>query len=80
MSSLITIPVSGAVEHSLRSRAAAKGIPVESYVSALIDRDVNGRDFDDPIYEPIQKAFAESGMTEDELGDWITSVSKSRAT
>ena len=59
-------------EEALKKKAAVKGTPVDSYVKRLIEQDVA------PSYEevmsPVWEDFEESGMTEDEFGDFVESL------
>lgn len=60
------------VEAALAVRASDKGLSVSSYVSEMLSRQV---DLDIRL-APVRKAFEESGMTEDELDEFMNGVRK----
>lgn len=60
------------LEEALRKKASAKGVVLDSYLLDVLAKDV------EPTYEevmaPLWKEFEESGMTEDELDDFMNEI------
>lgn len=59
------------VEEALQNKAKAKGFEVNVYVEKLIEKDVDQYKTLDEILAPVHKEFEESGMSEDELNEFI---------
>lgn len=60
-------------EEALQKKAKAKGFEVNRYVEGLIEKDV-GSDAEKSFREilaPIHKEFEESGMSEEELTEFL---------
>lgn len=68
---VLSIPISEQTCERLRSRASAAGQDVESYVARLVSHFADSPTPLEELSGPIQDAFAESGMTDDELGDLL---------
>ena len=62
------------VERALQKKAEAKGSPVNAYVEELIQKDVDLGPTLDEILAPVRKQFDDSGMTEEELDDFMNGV------
>lgn len=68
---VLSIPISEQTCERLRCRASAVGQDVESYVARLVSQFA---EIPTPLEElsgPIKEAFAQSGMTDDELGELL---------
>lgn len=61
---------------ALDERARHNGKSVEEYVRALIETDLLASRSFDEILAPVRKGFADSGMSEEELTDFIESEVK----
>ncbi len=77
---IITIDLPPAVEESVKTQAAKDGLPVEAYVTALVQEGTKRRDridllaekpFDE-ILAPFRRNVEESGMGDEELDDLFT--------
>lgn len=62
------------VEEALQKKADAKGSALSSYVEELIQKDVDLGPTLDEILAPVRKQFDDSGMTEEELDDFLDGV------
>jgi hypothetical protein len=67
----LSISISERAEAELRSRAAEAGLDVETYVAQQVERLASPLATFEELSRPIAQAFAESGMTEDELADFL---------
>jgi hypothetical protein len=77
----LTIQLAPTTEQRLRERAASAGQTVEGFVQQLLEREVrtdNGTPTPCPgiaaILRPVQEGFEQSGMTEEELTEFLTEV------
>jgi hypothetical protein len=68
---LLSIPISPTAEATLRAKAIAARVDVETYVGALVEQTTKPPLSLEEISGPIADDFAKSGMTEDELGDLL---------
>ena len=62
------------VEEALQKKANAKGFPLSAYVEELIRKDVDRGPTLDEILAPVRKQFDDSGMTEEELDDFMNEI------
>ncbi len=69
----LTIQVPKNIGAVLEEKAKNQGKDVAEYVENLIEKDIDRQKTLDEILTPIRKDFAESGMTEDDLGELIES-------
>jgi hypothetical protein len=67
----ITIPISAEAEARLRERAEIAGVNVETYAARLIESLATPPMSMVELSGPVAKAFEESGMTEDELAEFL---------
>jgi hypothetical protein len=81
---IITIDLLPDVEESVRTQAAQDGLPVEAYVTSLIQEGTKRRDridllaeksFDE-ILTPFRRNVEQSGMSDEELDDLFTDARK----
>lgn len=70
----ITIQLSADEEKRLAERAAQSGRALTDYVHLLIERDIQARPSVDEALAPFRRQVEESGMTEDELGDFFEEI------
>ena len=70
----ITIRLSDDEQRRLAERAARNGRDVAEYVHLLIERDIEGPSAVDQALAPFRRQVEESGMTDDELGDFFEEV------
>jgi hypothetical protein len=80
----ITIDLPPDVEASVKTQAAKEGLPLEDYVTSLVQEGTQRRDridllaekpFDE-ILAPFRSNVEDSGMNDEELGDLFTSARK----
>ncbi len=80
----ITIDLPPDVEASVKTQAAKDGLPLEDYVTSLVQEGTQRRDridllaeksFDE-ILAPIRRNFADSGMSDEELDGLFTHARK----
>ena len=70
----ITIRLSDEEQRQLAERAARNGRNLADYVHLLIERDIQGSAAVDLALAPFRRQVQESGMTDDELGDFFEGV------
>lgn len=70
----ITIRLSDDEQRRLAERAARNGRDVADYVHLLIERDIQGPAAVEQALAPFRRQVEESGMTDDELGDFFEGV------
>jgi hypothetical protein len=70
----ITIQLSDEEQLKLAERAARNGRDLADYVHLLIERDVQEPSALDQALAPLRRQVEESGMTDDELGDFFEEV------
>jgi hypothetical protein len=72
------------VEASVKTQAAKEGLPLEEYVTSLVEEGTKRRDridllveksFDE-IFAPLRRNVEESGMSDEELDDLFTTARK----
>ena len=66
----LQIALSPDVEARLRERAAASGSDMAAYAASLLDRALRQQSLDE-LLAPVRKAVAESGMSDEELGELL---------
>lgn len=71
----ITIKISEETERILAERAARYGQSLETYASTLLKRESRAKTIDE-ILEPFRRSFEESGMTEDQLDEFVDQIRK----
>ncbi len=67
---VLRLSISPEAEAKLRARAAAAGVDLELYAVRQLEVEAR-RAMLEELSGPIAKAFEESGMTEDELGEYL---------
>jgi hypothetical protein len=70
----ITIRLSDEEQRQLAERAERNGREMADYVHMLIKRDIDGPSAVDEALTPFRRQVEESGMTDDELGDFFEGV------
>jgi hypothetical protein len=70
----ITIRLTDDEQRQLAERAARNGRDVAEYVHLLIERDIRGPSAADQALAPFRRQVEESGMTDDELGEFFAEV------
>jgi hypothetical protein len=68
---VLSLSISAEAEARLRMKAAAAGVDVETYTTRQIERMAIAPKSLQEISGPIAESFAETGMTEDELSDFL---------
>ena len=68
---VLSISIPPEAEAKLRSRAAASGQDLPSYVSRLVSQFAASPVRLEELSGPVQQRFIESGMTDDELSDLL---------
>jgi hypothetical protein len=71
---VLTLSISPEAEATLKAKAAAAGVDVETYAAALVEHSAKAPLSLTEISGPIAEEFAKSGMTEDELSDFLETV------
>jgi hypothetical protein len=80
----ITIDLPSDVEESVKTQAAKEGLPLEDYVTALVQEGAQRRDRIDLLAEkpfaeilaPFRRNIEDSGMGDEELDDLFTNARK----
>lgn len=67
---VIQIPLSPETEAKLRVQAKAAGQEINAYAAALLERAAKQPPLEE-ILAPIRAEFAASGMTDDQLGEYL---------
>ncbi len=67
----LTITLSPEAVRWATDRAALLGEDVSTYVARLVEQVAGTSPSLDEVLAPVRQAFAESGMTDDELGDLL---------
>jgi hypothetical protein len=70
---VLSVSISAEAEAKLKAKAAAAGVDVESYASRTLERFVSGPSLEE-VLGPLRAEFDESGMTEDELTEFLERV------
>jgi hypothetical protein len=68
---VLSLSISPEAEAALRAKAAAAGVDVETYAVRHIELMAGPRKSLQKISGPIAEEFAQSGMSEDELSDFL---------
>jgi hypothetical protein len=68
---VLSIPISSDTEARLKARAAAAGVDVETYAAQQLERVASMSRNLAVISGPVAEAFAQSGMTEDQLAQFL---------
>ncbi|MGD0463791.1 MAG: hypothetical protein ABSB74_14990 [Tepidisphaeraceae bacterium] len=68
---VLTLSISAETEATLKAKAAAAGVDVETYAATLVEQTTKAPLSLREISGPIAEDFAKSGMTEDELSDLL---------
>ena len=69
----ITIELSETSEKRLAERAARYGRTPEDFAAKVLNRELDARSLDE-VLAPFRQEVAESGMTEEEFGDFIQEI------
>ena len=67
---VLSLTISAEAEAKLKAKADAAGLDVETYAARHLEHMVLPRSLEE-ISGPIAEVFARSGMTEDELSDFL---------
>ncbi len=67
---VLSVSISPEAEAKLKAKAAAAGVDVESYASRTLERLVSRPSLEE-VLAPLRAEFDESGMTEDELAEFL---------
>lgn len=67
----LSISISPEAEAKLKAKAEAAGVDVATYAARQLERMAASPPSLAEISGPVAKAFAESGMTEDQLADFL---------
>jgi predicted DNA-binding protein len=70
----ITIRLSDDEQRRLAERAARNGRDLAEYIHLLIERDIQEPSAVDQALAPFRRQVKESGMSDDELGDFFEEV------
>jgi hypothetical protein len=68
---VLSVPVSGDTVAKLQAKATAAGIELEVYAARQLARVVQTPDSLEAISGPVAEAFAASGMTEEQLAEFL---------
>lgn len=68
----VLVELDADVEAALEQKAINKGLPLSHYVAELVSKEINL----DKRLAPIRKQFADSGMTEEDLDEFMIGVRK----
>ncbi len=68
---VLTLSISAEAEATLKAKAAAAGVDVETYAARHLELIASPAKSLREISGPIAEEFARSGMTEDELSDFL---------
>jgi hypothetical protein len=69
----VVVELKPKTEELLRKAANAKGVGVDGYLEFLIEKDAE-RLFLEERLAPVRKSLEESGMTEDDLDDFMNDI------
>jgi len=69
----LTITVPNEIKPILEEKAAASGQDIKAFIEGMVKAQVLRPTLDE-ILSPVRQEFAESGMTEDELDDFLNEV------
>ena len=68
---VLSVSISAETEARLKAKAAAAGVDLATYAAQRLERMVVAPKSLKEISGPIADAFAQSGMSEDELSDFL---------
>lgn len=68
---VLSLPITPETEAKLKAKAAAAGMDVETYVARHLERVITSPRVLVEISGPVADAFRQSGMSEDELSDFL---------
>jgi len=68
---VLSLSISAQTQAKLQAKAVAAGVDVETYAARHLERMVTPPKSLREISGPIADAFSRSGMSEDELGDFL---------
>ena len=71
---VLSIPISVEAETRLRALATAAGVEVETYAARLLERVAAPPKSTEELSGPLYDEFLASGMTDDELGEFLEEV------
>jgi hypothetical protein len=71
---VLTVPISREAEVKLSAKARAAGVDVSTYVATLVEQTTKPPLSLRELSGPMAEEFAKSGMTDDELGDFLEEV------
>ncbi|MGH9949705.1 MAG: hypothetical protein ACRD6X_21260 [Pyrinomonadaceae bacterium] len=69
----LVLELDNKIEELLLRRALESGVEVNGYVRSLIEQDSKQKSLDERL-APLRNSFEESGMTEDELDEFMNGV------
>lgn len=69
----VVLDLNPKTEELLRKAVKARGVEVSGYLESLIEKDAAFLSIEERL-EPARKSFEESGMTEDELDEFMNGV------
>ena len=70
---VLSLSISAEAEARLKAKAAAAGVDLESYVSTTLERFASRPSLDE-VLRPLREEFDESGMSEEELTEFLEGV------
>jgi hypothetical protein len=70
---VLSLSISPEAEASLKAKADAAGLDIAAYASRTLER-VAARPSLDEVLKPLRAEFEESGMSEDELTEFLEEV------
>jgi hypothetical protein len=68
---VVSVSISPEAESKLKSKAVSAGVDVETYVSRVVERLASSPASVEAISGSVAEDFARSGMTEDELAEFL---------
>ena len=72
----LTLELKPETEEAVRERFGDNGFRLNLYVESLIHRDIDRTKLLDERLKPVRDQFEKSGMTEDELDEFMNGVLK----
>ncbi|MGD1276118.1 MAG: hypothetical protein ABR964_02700 [Tepidisphaeraceae bacterium] len=70
---VLSLSISAEAEARLKAKAAAAGVDLESYVSTTLERFASRPSLDE-VLRPLKEEFDESGMSEEQLTEFLEGV------
>ena len=68
---VLMVPITPDTEAKLKARAATAGVDVETFAARELQRLARGIPSLEELSGPVADAFAQSGMSEDELAEFL---------